>query len=88
MAKVQANDDQTAAGRVGGFFGRLTAPLSQYLRETLAEMRKVTWPTRQESFNLTVLVLAVMIFLALVLAGLDATYVWALDQVIRLVRGG
>lgn len=88
MAKAQANEEQSAAGRVGGFFSRLTGPLVQYFRETMAELRKVTWPTRQEWFNLTVLVLVVMVALALLLAGLDLGYTKLLDLVFSAVRGG
>ncbi len=88
MAKVQANEEQSAVGRVGGFFGRLTNPLVHYFRETLAELRKVTWPTRQEWFNLTTLVMAVMVFLAIVLAGLDLVYTKLLDALFTVVRGG
>ncbi len=84
MAKAQVNEEQTAAGRVGGAVGRAFSPLTQYFRETVAELRKVTWPTRQESLNLTVLVLAVMTFLSIVLAGLDLIYTQLLDFIFRL----
>lgn len=34
-------------------------PITRYLRETRGELRKVTWPTRQESWRLTAIVIAV-----------------------------
>lgn len=34
-------------------------PVTRYLRETRGELRKVTWPTRQESWRLTAIVIAV-----------------------------
>lgn len=44
--------------------------LQRFYRETVAELRKVTWPTREEAVNLTRVVLlvivAVSIFLGLV----------------------
>ena len=43
----------------------------RYLKETRAEIKKVTWPTRQEAINLTGIVLAVTIFMATLLALLD-----------------
>ncbi len=43
----------------------------QYFKETRAELRKVTWPTRQEALNLTGIVLAVTIFMAALLGLLD-----------------
>lgn len=49
----------------------------RYLRETRAELRKVHWPTRQEAWNLTKVVLVVTISMALLLGLLD--YVFALE---------
>jgi preprotein translocase subunit SecE len=42
-----------------------------YLRETWFELKKVSWPTRSEAINLTVIVIVVTTFLALVLGILD-----------------
>jgi len=36
-------------------------PLACYVRETRGEMRKVTWPTREESWRLTYIVLGVTV---------------------------
>jgi preprotein translocase subunit SecE len=33
--------------------------LSRFYRETVGELRKVTWPTRQEATNLTIIVVLV-----------------------------
>jgi preprotein translocase subunit SecE len=49
----------------------------RYWRETRAELRKVHWPTRQEAWNLTKIVLAVTISMALLLGLLD--YLFALE---------
>ena len=49
----------------------------RYLRETRAELRKVAWPTRQEAWNLTKVVLAVTISMALFLGLLD--YLFSLE---------
>ena len=43
----------------------------RYLRDTRAELRKVHWPTRQEAWNLTKVVLVVTISMALFLGLLD-----------------
>lgn len=43
----------------------------RYLRETWFELKKVSWPTRTEAINLTVIVVAVTTFLALVLGIMD-----------------
>jgi preprotein translocase subunit SecE len=41
------------------------------LRETIAELRKVSWPTRAEAIALTRIVIIVMVIMALILGGLD-----------------
>jgi preprotein translocase subunit SecE len=42
-----------------------------YLRETWFELRKVSWPTRSEAINLTLIVVSVTTFLAIVLGLMD-----------------
>jgi preprotein translocase subunit SecE len=49
----------------------------RYLRETRTELRKVHWPTREEAWNLTQVVLAVTVSMALFLGLLD--YLFALE---------
>jgi len=49
----------------------------RYLRETRAELRKVHWPTREEAWNLTKVVIAVTVSMALLLGLLD--YLFALE---------
>jgi len=49
----------------------------RYLRETRAELRKVHWPTREEAWNLTKIVMAVTISMSLLLGLLD--YVFAVE---------
>ena len=43
----------------------------RYLRETWFELKKVSWPTRSEAINLTIIVVVVTTFLAIVLGLLD-----------------
>jgi preprotein translocase subunit SecE len=43
----------------------------QYFRETWFELKKVSWPTRSEAINLTLIVVSVTTFLAIVLGLLD-----------------
>jgi len=45
--------------------------LQRYVRETVGELRKVTWPTRQEAWHLTKIVIAVMVVMAALLGTLD-----------------
>ncbi len=55
----------------------------EYLRETWFELRKVSWPTRSEAVNLTIIVAAVTTFLALVLGLLDYIFQTAFALLLR-----
>jgi preprotein translocase subunit SecE len=48
--------------------------LRDYLRETRAELRKVVWPTREETLNLTGVVLLVTLAMTVFLGGLDSIF--------------
>ena len=41
--------------------------IQRFTRETVGELRKVSWPTRQEAWQLTQIVLAVLLFMAVFL---------------------
>ena len=43
----------------------------QYFREVLQELRKVSWPTREQTYALTTVVIAVTLIAALYIGGLD-----------------
>ena len=45
--------------------------IQRYFRETIGELRKVSWPTRQEAINLTIVVLIVIISMSAFLGLLD-----------------
>lgn len=45
--------------------------LQRYITETIGELRKVTWPTRREATNLTVIVLAVTLAVGMYLGLAD-----------------
>ena len=52
----------------------------RYFREVRGEMRKVTWPTREESRRLTLVVIAVTIAFAF--------FFWVLDYVFASMTTG
>jgi preprotein translocase subunit SecE len=45
-----------------------------FIRETIGELRKVNWPTRQEAINLTIIVLIVIGVMAIFLGLLDLAF--------------
>ncbi len=52
----------------------------RYLRETWFELRKVSWPTRKEAVNLTIIVVVVTTFLSIILSIMD----WVFQMVFGL----
>ena len=55
----------------------------EFVREVLAEFRKVTWPSRQELANSTVVVVAVTVVLALFLGGVDIALARVVERILR-----
>jgi preprotein translocase subunit SecE len=53
---------------------RLTEPIARYLRETRAELRKVSWPSREEAWNLTLIVLGATVAMSLILGAGDFVF--------------
>ena len=48
--------------------------VTRYFRETIGELRKVTWPTRKEATSLTIVVLIVIAVMSAFLGVLDFIY--------------
>jgi preprotein translocase subunit SecE len=48
--------------------------LSLYFRETLGELRKVSWPSKKEAIALTKVVILVMFIMAIFLGSLDTLF--------------
>lgn len=67
----------------GNVMNRLIDPIVQYLRDTRAELQKVTWPTREEAINLTWIVLLTTFFMAAVLGLADYLFGRLFSLVIR-----
>ena len=55
---------EESTGRVGRLRGRI--------RDIMAELRKVTWPTREETRNLTIMVIGISATIGILLWGLDS----------------
>jgi preprotein translocase subunit SecE len=65
----------TGAGRAG----------VEYLSESRFELRKVVWPTRDETIRTTLVIMVVVVILSLLLGLIDLTLKWAvLDHLLKL----
>jgi preprotein translocase subunit SecE len=60
-------------------------PITRYLRETRGELRKVTWPTRQESWRLTAIVIGVSTAMAIFLWLWDVIFSWSINTLIGVL---
>jgi preprotein translocase subunit SecE len=56
------------------FFQRTGESIRRLVRETVGELRKVSWPSRQEAFNLTKIVLIVIFATSFILGLLDIVF--------------
>jgi preprotein translocase subunit SecE len=48
--------------------------IQRYFNETIGELRKVTWPTRKEATNLTIIVIVVTVGMGMFLGFFDFVY--------------
>ena len=62
-----------------GFFARI----GKWFRELKSECRKIVWPTRQQTVNNTLVVIAVVIICGLVIFGLDNLFGLILRLILR-----
>ncbi len=58
---------------------RLVPPLAL---EVVTELRKVTWPSRQDTAYLAMVVILVSLVVGAVLGGIDYDFAWLIDRVI------
>lgn len=64
---------------------RFSEGARRYFRETRGELRRVTWPTREESQRLTLVVIGVTIVFAVFLGALDFVFSTLVGEIIRLL---
>jgi len=59
-------------------------PLAEYIRSSFEEIRRVTWPTKNQAVRLTFLVLGFCMVAAMVLGGLDVLFGMGHEQLLNL----
>ncbi|MDE1169311.1 MAG: preprotein translocase subunit SecE [Pseudomonas sp.] len=70
---------------VAAFVGLQTAKGKSFFilaKEARTEIRKVVWPTRQETTQTTLIVVAVVLVMALLLWGLDSLLGWLVSLIV------
>ena len=64
------------------------ARVREFVQEVLAEFRKVTWPSRQELVNSTVVVIVVTVVLSLFLGAVDIVLARVVEWILSGGRKG
>jgi preprotein translocase subunit SecE len=52
----------------------------RYVRDIISELKKVTWPTREDTTRLTIAVIVVSIVIGMALGGTDIGFNWLVDH--------
>ncbi|MFH0833925.1 MAG: preprotein translocase subunit SecE [Patescibacteria group bacterium] len=58
--------------------------LARYIRESVSELHRVSWPTKQQAVRISVIVLAVTFVVAFALGFLDTFLAWSYQQLLKL----
>jgi len=70
-----------------GAFTRAGRSMREYLVESQFELRKVVWPTRDETVRTTLVIIVVVVILSLLLGLIDVILKWiVLDHLLKLGR--
>ncbi|MFT4059210.1 MAG: preprotein translocase subunit SecE [Legionella sp.] len=69
------------------FFAYLTTTgkkIYQFSQESKIELLKVVWPTRQETFQTTTIVIVMVTLTGFILWGIDSMMMWAIAKITHL----
>ncbi|MBZ0307029.1 MAG: preprotein translocase subunit SecE [Anaerolineae bacterium] len=78
--REEAELDRIKASQARGENLPLIGRLVAYFRGVVAEVKKVTWPTREEAQRLTTIVLFVTVLASVTLGAIDFFYGWWFQQ--------
>ena len=78
--QIRPSAPRPRAGREGRGLSSLLKPT--WATDIISELRKVTWPSRDDTQYLTLVVLIVAITIGIFLGGVDMFFNWAIDRVI------
>lgn len=56
--------------------------LTNYIKGSIEEMKKVSWPTKKETQKYTLLVIGISLAVAAFLGSLDFLFTWLLEQIL------
>ena len=84
MAKTNApaKEKLSFPKKFGLFFKNLGLRIGGSFKDMYSELKKVTWPTRKEMINYTLVVLAFMLVMGVVIGLLDGGAAWLVSAII------
>jgi preprotein translocase subunit SecE len=83
---VSRASSQATAERTGAPAWIMGNPFTRYIYESYVELRKVTWPTRQQTWQLTLVVIAMSAFVAVLLGLFDLGLTKLIGYLVTLPR--
>jgi preprotein translocase subunit SecE len=83
---VSRASSQATAERTGAPAWIMGNPFTRYIYESYVELRKVTWPTRQQTWQLTLVVIAMSAFVAILLGLFDLGLTKLIGYLVTLPR--
>jgi preprotein translocase subunit SecE len=72
--------EAVAAKKVPFYLRVVPKPFRKFFGDIFSELKKVTWPTREETMRLTVAVCVVAVTIGLILGGIDIGFNWVVDH--------
>jgi preprotein translocase subunit SecE len=63
---------------------RWTKKLGHFLKDVKAELKKVTWPSKNEVTSTTIVVIAATVFFGFYLFFMDVIFSWVIGQIKNL----
>ena len=61
--------------------------VQQFVEDVQAEMKKVTWPDREQLRNATAVILVFVIIIAIIIGVMDGVFAWFVRTFVRLFGG-
>lgn len=84
MKKDTKHDTIVFASRSGGMFFLMNKINTNFFREVKDELKKVVWPSREETIRLTTIVITASIIVGLFIGGFDLLFAKIFSLVLKM----
>jgi len=59
----------------------------KFVEDVQSEMKRVTWPDREQLRNATAVILVFVVILAIIIGAMDAVFSWLIRSIVGVVSG-